>query len=44
MKHHGGHVAAADAPQRVEELLAQHMDRIARDYRAVLPASDKAGH
>src|SRR5829696_4476423 len=37
MKHHVGFVVAADSPQRVEELLAQYMDRIARDFHAALP-------
>jgi hypothetical protein len=44
MKHHIGFVVAADTPQRVEELLAGYMDRIARDYQAVLPAQEKLGH
>ncbi len=40
-KNHIGFVVAADIPQRVEELLTQYMDRITRDFHAVLPASDK---
>ena len=44
MKNHIGFVLAADTPQRVEELLASYMDRIARDYHAVLPAADKVSH
>lgn len=44
LKNHIGFVVAADTPQRVEELLTQYMDRIARDFNAVLPAADKAGH
>ena len=44
MKHHIGFVVAADSPQRVEELLTQYIDRIARDYHAAMPAQDKAGH
>jgi biotin carboxylase len=44
MKHHIGFVVAADSPQRVEELLTQYMDRIARDFHAVMPGQDKAGH
>jgi 23S rRNA-/tRNA-specific pseudouridylate synthase len=44
MKHHIGFVVAADSPQRVEELLTQYMDRIARDFHAALPGADKAGH
>ena len=41
MRNHIGFVVAADSPQRVEELLTQYMDRIARDFNAVLPAADK---
>ncbi len=44
MKHHIGFVVAADTPERVEELLASYMDRIARHYHAVLPAADKVSH
>ncbi len=44
MKHHVGFVVAADTPARVEELLTNYMDRIARDYHAVLPGAEKAGH
>jgi|SRR5579883_39259 len=44
MKHHIGFVLAADSPQRVEELLTQYMDRIARDFHASLPGQDKLGH
>ncbi len=44
LKNHIGFVVAADTPQRVEELLTRYMERIARDFGAVLPASDKAGH
>ncbi|MBP3955305.1 ATPase [Gemmata sp. G18] len=40
-KNHIGFVVAADTPQRVEDLLTQYMDRITRDFHAVLPASDK---
>jgi len=29
---------------RVEELLTQYMDRIAREFHAALPPADKAGH
>ena len=39
--HHIGFVVAADTPGRVEQLLTTYMDRIARDYHAVLPAADK---
>jgi biotin carboxylase len=44
MKNHIGFVLAADTPQRVEELLADYMGRIARDYQAVLPGQEKVGH
>jgi hypothetical protein len=44
MKNHIGFVVAADAPERVEELLASYMDRIARDYHAALPAADRVSH
>lgn len=44
MKHHIGFVVAADTPERVEELLSSYMDRIARDFHAVLPAADKVSH
>ena len=37
-------VVAADTPERVEELLTSYMDRIARDFHAVLPAADKVSH
>lgn len=44
MKNHIGFVVAADTPERVEELLMQYMDRIARDFHAVLPAADSVGY
>jgi hypothetical protein len=44
MKNHIGFVVAADTPERVEQLLASYMDRIARDFHAVLPAADKVSH
>jgi hypothetical protein len=44
MKNHIGFVLAADTPARIEELLTSYMDRIARDYHAVLPAADKVSH
>jgi hypothetical protein len=40
-KHHLGLVVRSASPQRVEELLADYMGRIARDHLAVLPPSDK---
>jgi hypothetical protein len=44
MKNHIGFVVAADTPERVEELLTNYMDRIARDFHAALPAADKVSH
>jgi hypothetical protein len=44
MKNHIGFVVAADTPERVEQLLASYMERIARDFHAVLPAADKVSH
>ncbi|AWM37456.1 hypothetical protein GobsT_45780 [Gemmata obscuriglobus] len=41
MKNHIGFVVAADTPARVEQLLTAYMDRIARDFGAVLPGADK---
>jgi hypothetical protein len=44
MKYHIGLVIAADTPQRIEELLNNYMQRIDRDFKAVLPAADKVSH
>ncbi len=44
LKNHVGFVVAADTPQRVEQLLAYYMDRIARDFHATMPAADKVSH
>jgi carbamoylphosphate synthase large subunit len=44
MKHHVGFVLAADTPERIEQLLSSYMERIARDYHAVLPAADKVSY
>lgn len=41
MRNHIGFVLCADTPERVEQLLTQYMERIARDFGAVLPAADK---
>ncbi|HJZ55224.1 MAG TPA: ATPase [Gemmataceae bacterium] len=41
LKHHIGFVVAADTPQRVEQLLTNYMDRIARDFHAALPGAYK---
>ncbi len=40
MAQHIGLVVAADRPERVEELLTSYIDRIGRDFGAVLPALD----
>jgi hypothetical protein len=42
LKNHIGLVVRADRPERVEELLADYAARIARDFQAVLPATDRA--
>lgn len=44
LKNHIGFVVAADTPARVEELLTRYMERIDRDFHAVLPAADKVSH
>lgn len=44
LKNHIGFVVASDSPERVQQLLDEYIARIARDYQAVLPPSDKAGH
>jgi len=44
MKYHIGFVVAADTPERVQELLSKYMERIARDFNAVLPGADKVSH
>jgi biotin carboxylase len=41
-KHHIGLVVRATTPERVEVLLTKFMDRIAREYQAVLPPATKA--
>ncbi len=41
MRHHIGFVLAADTPERIQELQADYMVRIARDFTAVLPGADK---
>jgi hypothetical protein len=40
-KHYIGLVVRAAAPQRVEEVLDDCVRRIARDYQAVLPPTDR---
>ncbi|MCE9560900.1 MAG: ATPase [Planctomycetes bacterium] len=44
MKHHIGFVVVADTPERVEQLLTSYIERIIRDFQAVLPAADKVSH
>jgi hypothetical protein len=44
LKNHIGFVVVADNAARVEELLTNYMERIARDYHAVMPAAEKATH
>jgi hypothetical protein len=43
-EYHVGFVLAADAPERVEQLLTEYTERIARDFHAALPAADKVSH
>jgi hypothetical protein len=40
-KHHVGFVVRAETPERVEELLTGYRERIARDYHASLPPSER---
>jgi biotin carboxylase len=42
--HHVGLIVRSPSPERVEELLSQYAQRIARDYMAVAPAADRATH
>jgi biotin carboxylase len=44
LKSHIGFVVAADSRHRVEELLTNYVDRIARDFGAVMPAQESVGH
>jgi carbamoylphosphate synthase large subunit len=44
MKHHIGLVVAADTPERIETLLTTYIDRIGREFSAVLPAADSVAH
>jgi hypothetical protein len=44
LKNHIGFVVASDRPERVEELLSRYMDRIGREFHAVLPAQETAAH
>ena len=40
-KYHIGFVVCADSPERVEALLTDYRERIARDFQAVLPPADR---
>jgi hypothetical protein len=40
-KYHIGFVVCADSPERVEALLTDYRQRIARDFQAVLPPADR---
>jgi hypothetical protein len=42
--HHVGFIVRARDPQRVEQLLAEYVPRIARDFGAALPMSDTPSH
>lgn len=44
LKHHIGFVLAAETPGGIRLRLEQYMERIARDYCAVLPGADKVSH
>ncbi len=44
MKQHIGLVVVSDSPARVEELLRDYTQRIARDYHMALPPAERAAH
>jgi hypothetical protein len=44
MKQHIGLVVVSDSPARVEELLRDYTQRIAREYLMVLPPAERAAH
>lgn len=44
MKSHIGFVVCADSQQRVEQLLTNYMDRIARDFGAAMPAQESVAN
>ena len=44
LKQHIGLVVGADRPERIEQLLGDYAQRIARDYLAVLPGADRVSH
>ena len=44
LKNHIGFVLASDSAVRVQQLLNEYIERIAKDYQAVMPAADKVSH
>lgn len=44
LKDHIGFVLASDSADRVQQLLNEYIERIAKDYQAVMPATDKVSH
>ena len=44
LKSHIGFVVCADSQQRVEQLLTNYMDRIAKDFGAAMPAQESVAH
>jgi len=44
LKQHVGLVVCADSPGRVDELLTQYTQRIARDFLLVLPPAERVSH
>lgn len=44
LKNHIGLVVASESPERIEQLLTNYIERIARDYGAVMPAQDSVSH
>jgi hypothetical protein len=44
MKHHIGFVLVGDSQERIEELLQNYSERIARDHHAAMPGADKVSH
>jgi hypothetical protein len=44
LKNHIGFVLASDSAERVQRLLNEYIERIAKDYQAVMPAADKVSH
>lgn len=44
LKSHIGFVFNSDSPDHIERLLTEHIERIGREFGAVLPALDRVGH